>query len=71
MHAGGPKPLIEVTTSIQPLTQSEAESVLGTTSKHRNALPDSLVSNCAPIHDYARIGCRIVATNCSLAGMLV
>eukprot|EP00775_Hariotina_reticulata_P012140 gene12140-12278_t len=29
---GGPKPLIEVTTSIQPLTDEEASSVLGTTS---------------------------------------
>lgn len=27
----GPKPLIEVTTSIQPLTEEEAQSVLGTT----------------------------------------
>lgn len=29
--SGGPKPLIEVTTSIQPLTDTEAQSVLGTT----------------------------------------
>jgi hypothetical protein len=28
---GGPKPLIEVMTSIQPLTEEEAQSVLGTT----------------------------------------
>jgi hypothetical protein len=28
---GGPKPMIEVMTSIQPLTEEEAESVLGTT----------------------------------------